>query len=152
MEFVEDKSTINTLAVMGFRWEGSADFRIEYLYNSYGLSKDERTAAVSSTVSQHPHGDRNLKRLMHSGMELIGMHYAYSSLRIPDFLNQENNLFFRYAMSLTDSSSTFQIADDLAIGDAWTLFAQLGLNIGDNTQEFSALEQFHGLLGFKWSF
>ncbi|WP_413289744.1 hypothetical protein [Bdellovibrio sp. HCB337] len=152
MVYVRNTEVWNTLLVTGFRWEGSFDFRIEYIYNSYGLDAFDMQAAFLSALPQHPRGDQNLKRLLGSGMELLGQNYAYVSLRIPDLFIQNNNLSFRYLKSLMDQSASLQTALDTAIGDAWTLFAELNISFGESTQELSALEKGSGLLGLKWNF
>jgi hypothetical protein len=151
MVYVRNDHTWNSLAAMGFRWEGSVDFRMEYIYNSYGLEKEDMLAAFQSAVPQHPRGDQNLKRILNSGRELMGQHYGYASLRVPDFIVQNNNVALRYIQSLMDQSSSVQLAWDTAIGDAWTLFAEASYSFGDNTQEFSALERASGQLGLKWN-
>lgn len=151
MVYVRNEKTWHSMAAMGFRWEGSVDFRMEYIYNSYGLEKEEMLAAFQSAVPQHPRGDVNLKRILGSGRELMGQHYGYASLRMPDLFIQNNNLSLRYIQSLMDQSSSAQVAWDTAIGDAWTLFAEANYSFGDNTQEFSALERASGQLGLKWN-
>lgn len=152
MVYVRNTEVWNSLLVTGVRWEGSVDLRLEYVYNSYGLDSFDMQAAFLSALPQHPRGDENLKRLLGSGMELLGQHYAYLSLRIPDLWVQNNNLSFRYVQSLMDQSSSLQTALDTAIGDAWTLWAELNVSFGDNTQELSALEKGSGMLGIKWNF
>ena len=92
-----------------------------------------------------------LKRILGSGMELLGEHYAYASLRIPDLWKQNNNVALRYVHSLMDQSGSVQLAWDLAIGDAWTLFAEADVSVGDKTQELSALEKASGEIGLKWN-
>jgi len=151
MVYTRNDENWNTLAVGGIRWEGRVDFRMEYIYNSYGMDKEHMIAAFQSALPQHPRGDENLKRLIGSGMELIGQHYAYASLRIPDLFIQNNNVALRYLQSLMDQSASVQLSWDIAIGDAWTLFAEANYAFGDNTQELSALEKASGQLGFKWN-
>ncbi|MBS1969345.1 MAG: hypothetical protein JSU04_03520 [Bdellovibrionales bacterium] len=151
MVYVRNTETWNTLAVGGIRWEGSVDFRLEYVYNSYGMTQEDMLAAFQSAVPQHPRGDENLKRILGSGRELLGQHYGYASLRMPDLFIQNNNVFLRYIQSLTDQSSTVQLAWDTAVGDAWTFFAEANYSFGDNTQELSALERASGQIGLKWN-
>lgn len=151
MVYVRNDHTWNTLAVGGVRWEGSVDFRLEYIYNSYGMEKSDLVAAFQSALPQHPRGDQNLKRLLGSGRELLGQHYGYASLRMPDLFVQNNNLALRYIQSLMDQSATVQLAWDIAVGDAWTFFAEANYSFGDNTQELSALEKASGQLGLKWN-
>jgi len=151
MYYVKKTGVWNTLLATGLRWEGRVDFRLEYVYNSYGLIKEDLQFAFLSALPQHPRSDQNLKKLLGSGMELFGQHYGYLSLRIPDLFVQNNNLSFRYVRSLMDQSASLQTSYDTAIGDAWTLFAEINVSIGDNTQELSALEKSSGALGFKWN-
>lgn len=152
MTYIRNTEVWNTLLATGARWEGSVDLRLEYIYNSYGLTKEDMQAAFLSALPNHPRGDRNLKELTGSGMNLLGQHYGYVSLRIPDLFIQNNNLAFRYLRSLMDQSASLQTAYDTAIGDAWTLFAEVNVSFGDSTQELSALEKASGALGLKWNF
>jgi hypothetical protein len=152
MVYVKNKHSWNTLLATGLRWEGPVDIRIEYIYNSFGLTKDLMMAAFQSAIPQHPRGDENLKKVMGSGREFLGQHYAYVSMRIPDLFVQNNNLAIRYLQSLMDQSASLQAAADTALGDAWTLFGEVSFGIGDNTQELSALEKVSGQLGAKWNF
>jgi hypothetical protein len=151
MYYVKKTGDWKSLVATGMRWEGSVDVRLEYVYNSYGLTKEDLQFAFLSALPLHPRANQNLKKLLGSGMELFGQHYGYLSLRIPDLFVQNNNLSFRYVRSLMDQSASLQTAYDTAIGDAWTLFAELSVSIGDNTQELSALEKSSGALGFKWN-
>lgn len=152
MVYVRNDHTWNTLSVAGIRWEqGRVDIRAEYVYNSYGLDQNNMQAAFLSALPQHPRGDENLKRLLGSGMELMGQHYGYLSFRFPDLFMQNNNVALRYVQSLMDQSATVQLAWDVALGDAWTLFAEANYSIGDSTQELSALEKASGQLGLKWN-
>lgn len=152
MVYVKNTEVWNTLLVTGLRWEDRLDFRIEYIYNSYGLTFEDMQAAFLSSIPLHPRGDENLKRLKGSGMELFGQHYAYLSLRIPDLFIQNNNLALRYLRSLMDQSASLQTAFDTALGDSWTFFAEVNISFGDSTQELSALEKGSGVLGLKWNF
>lgn len=153
MVYVRDSQAWETLMVSGLRWEeGDFDVRMEFIYNSYGLTLDEMQAAVSSVLPAHPRGDQNLKRLNASGMELPGQKYGYVSLRIPNVFIDNNNLSFRYLRSLTDQSATLQTAYDGPLGKAWTLFAELNISLGKTTEELSALEKGSGTLGVKWNF
>jgi hypothetical protein len=151
MVYVRNDHTWNSLTVGGLRWESSVDFRLEYIYNSYGMTKDDMLAAFQSALPQHPRGNENLQRILGSGRELLGQHYGYASLRMPDLFIQNNNVALRYIQSLMDQSSTAQIAWDIAIGDAWTFFAEANYSFGDSTQEFSALERASGQIGLKWN-
>ncbi|MGZ3795426.1 MAG: hypothetical protein ACXVB1_03630 [Pseudobdellovibrionaceae bacterium] len=152
MVYVKNTQDWDTLLVTGVRWEGDVDLRLEYIYNSYGLTKDLMLAAFQSAVPQHPRGDENMKRILSSGRELLGQHYAYLSLRFPDLFVKNNNLSLRYLRSLMDQSATAQAAFDTALGDAWTLYAEADYSLGDSTQELSALEKASGQLGLKWNF
>jgi len=151
MVYVRNDHTWNTLLATGLRWEGRVDFRMEYIYNSYGLRFEDMFAAFQSAVPQHPRGNTNLKRILNSGRELMGQHYGYASLRIPDLFVENNNVSFRYIQSLMDQSSSVQFAWDKALGEAWTVFAEANYSFGNNSQEFSALERAGGQLGLKWN-
>ncbi len=152
MVYVRNAQAWRSLLVTGVRWESRVDIRAEYIYNSYGLNKDQMLTAFQSAVPQHPRGDENLKKLMGSGMEILGQHYAYISFRVPDLFVQNNNLALRYLRSLMDQSATIQLAADTAVGSAWTLFEEANFSVGDSTQELSALEKASGQIGVKWNF
>lgn len=152
MAYLREEDSMNTLVVSGVRWESRLDIRLEYVFNSLGFNRDMMGAAFQSVVPQHPRGNQNLKRLLGAGLELYGQQYAYLSVRIPDFLIQNNNLALRYLQSMLDQSGSLQLAWDKAIGEAGTLFADVNLTLGGNSQELSALEKASGQLGLKWNF
>lgn len=151
LKYSKNDKDWNTLMVAGLRWEGRVDVRMEYIYNSYGLTKDMMFGALIATAPQNPRGALNLKRLAASGMELIGQDYGYFSLRVPDLFIQNNNLALRYLHSFMDQSGSVQLSWDIAIGDAWTLFADGSYSIGEKDQELSVLEKANGLIGLKWN-
>lgn len=151
MVYEKDLSSWNSLIITGVRFESRVDVRFEYIFNSFGLSQEDQVLAFSSALPQHPRGNQNLKRILRSGRELLGLHYAYASIRVPDFIRQSNSLSLRYFHSLMDHSGGLQLACDFAIGDAWTLFAELGASVGDANQELSAFERGSLSAGFKWN-
>lgn len=136
----------------GFRWEGRWDIRAEYLYNSAGYKTDEITSAINSTVSNNPYFLFNLNRLTRSGLEFIGQHYAYLSVRIPDLgKKKDGSAALRFLYSLQDESSVTQASFETALGDMLNFYLESSVNAGPDNAEFNLLEKASLFLGVRLS-
>ncbi len=136
----------------GFRWEGRWDVRAEYLYNSAGYKPDEITSGINSTVATNPYYLFNLNRLTRSGLEFIGQHYAYLSVRIPDLGKKKNgSAALRFLYSLQDKSSVTQASYETALGDMLNFYIETSVNAGQDNTEFNLLEKASLFLGVRLS-
>ncbi len=136
----------------GFRWQGRWDLRLEYLYNSAGLSKEEIPKAVDSTKSSNPFALFNLNRLARNGNEVIGKQYAYLSIRFPDLgKKRDANVYLRCFYSLQDESSAVQFDYDKVLNDMLNFYFEGTVNSGSKDAELNLLEKSSGFVGVRLS-
>jgi len=149
-------NNIETLSLLGIRLETENwDARMEYLYNSLGLNKDQQDLAVLSASPSNSFATENMRRLGASGREVLGRHYVYASLRIPQVRlgwgKKEKNLAFRYLHSLQDQSGSAQGAVDGPLTANWVWNVQLQLSRGPLDSELKNFENssiVFGVTGF----
>jgi hypothetical protein len=150
------------VATGGLRFEGRVDVRMEYVYNGWGLSKDEFNAvgdyfAALPPVSALPPSAIAAGRtlgasMMASGRDLQGRHYAYASLRVSDWPRDASSLTSRFLLSLEEASMIAQVAYDQGVGERWTLFLEPTLFLGGRGSRQSALLRYVVAGGLKAAF
>lgn len=148
-----------SLGVIGLRYEGSFDLRLEYIYNSIGYDRSELKNAIASASNfLSPRYPQNASRFFKPGLELIGRQYFYSSFRVTDPAWFQNFSFYlRYLYSLQDDSSQLQIEFEKSFFDAWTLYAGQNLNsfrsqTWTDISEFRLAQSNESFIGLKWSY
>jgi hypothetical protein len=149
----ESSKDISHLGLVGFRYEGDVDFRIEYLYNSLGYNKDEYDAAVSSAGNfMSPNYVRNIRRFLYSGLNLMTQHYIYASLRVTDPGHLKDlNLYLRTLNSIQTTSNMVQTEFDKAVGNAFVIFGSYSIFTGKEDSEFRLLDDWRAQLGLKYT-
>jgi hypothetical protein len=141
-----------TFADIGLRYEGSIDFRLEYIYQSYGYTLEEFQQAKQSSQTLSLQTADNIKRFYKTGLDLYGKEYLYLSLRVPD-LGKKNDMtiFFRNLNSLMDSSKSYQFSLEKNLLDSLVLNFDLTHNQGDKDSELTLLYESSVFAGLKWS-
>ncbi len=141
------------LGLFGFRYEGDVDFRIEYLYNSLGYSKDEfDNAVLSASNFFSTQYAQNATRFLNSGLNLMTQHYLYLSLRVMDPGSiKDVNFFLRGLASATDSSGLGQFEFDKSVGDAFVVYGSYTSFFGKENSEFKLLDDWRALVGLKYT-
>lgn len=150
----QDQQTWTHLAVTGLRYEGAADFRIEYIYNSAGYNSTKMKQALQSASNMlSPLYILNLKRYLKPGLEILGEQYLYTSLRINDPLKiKDFNLSGRYLHSIQDSSSQLQIEFEKSFFSSLSTFVNQTLSLGERNTEFRLTNDWQIIAGIKWSY
>lgn len=139
-------------SIFGYRYEGDWDWRLEYIYNSAGYTKDEIGRARKSVDLAQIFSLLNYSRLSGPGLDLLGKAYVYGSLRIDGIAwRNEGNLFFRHFQSLQDSSGITQVSFDQAMGDSLVSYFEVSKNSGKKDEEFLWAEEASLFLGFRLS-
>ncbi len=142
----------SSLGLLGFRYEAeNFDGRIEGIYNSNGLTKDEQSRALVSTSPQNAHSESNLDRLLHSGREFVGIYYSYWSLRFSNLGKRVRSSSLRYLHSHQDQSGVLQYSLDGAMGDQLEWYAQGEEACGSSNSELGGFERRSLTLGFKYT-
>jgi hypothetical protein len=147
-----EKKKWPVLSVTGFRWEGSADIRLEYVYNSAGFTSEElKSVFASVSVPLNPNYLQNLQRFEKPGLELLGQQYMYFSYRVTEpFDSKDLNFYLRDLYSLQDYSSQTQAEFDKAVSDHFVIFGNLTAASGHKDTEFELLNDWQTLIGMKW--
>lgn len=143
------------LSIAGLRFETSSmDLRLEYVYNEAGFTPTEFEQFLSSVKLLTPDIGRNTARFQKPGLEFLGRHYSYISLRLPNVFDVEDfSLAFRMLSSLQDYSSIFQFNLETALGDAWTFYTEALIPASNKDQtELNLFGQSTYMLGLRWNF
>lgn len=139
-----------TLALMGARWEGTLDLRLEYVYNSAGFTSSEYSQARTGFNSFS--ALTNIRRLARPGLEFLSQQYLYFSLRAPDLGKKKDlNLYTRYLHTLLDSSGVLQLDADKVWSDAVVIYGEILIFTGGKDTEFHFTNDYQVSAGFKYS-
>ena len=142
-----------TLAVVGFRFEGRADFRQEFIYNQSGYDKDQWKQVNRSVTELSPYLLQNLSAFSRPGLELRSRSYSCTSIRIPD-LGPRDTISFsaRVLASLVQDSGAVQLNYEQNLNDEMVLSAETTNFLGHKNTEFTLLKNHQYSLGLKYSF
>lgn len=142
---------ISSLGIIGVRWEGRVDARIEYFKNTEGLSNDEFRAAIDSVQNFSPYVVTNLSRFIKPGLEMLGQQYLYSSIRIPDLGSQKNvSLSFRFIESLQDQSAMIQVSSEKPLNDGTVGLIEGSCTLGGDNLELTLSDRTAIFAGLRW--
>ena len=153
MSLGDYKNKMSSLAVVGLRYEGDFDIRLEYIYNSLGYTLEQQELALVGIAQLSPYQLQNILRFQKNGLELFSQNYLYASFRKSNpFSWQDFNFYFRSLTSLTDSSGMEQIEMDKNIGDYVGLLGSFSLFRGQRDSEFRLINDWTASVGFKLMF
>lgn len=143
----------SSLVTLGFRQEFTAiDYRLEYIYNELGYSKDQMTQALQAGTLPSLNLLSNLQRLQRSGKELLGRQYLYSSLRVLEIARiRDLTGTLRYLLSLQDNSSNLQLSFDKPLNDSLIGLLEFSATSGADSLEFTLGNRFSFFTGIKWT-
>lgn len=149
----QNNHEISTLSVVGVRYEGDWDLRLEGIYNSLGYQEEDFNLALDSVSLPSLNQRQNVERFLKNGLEFRSKYYSYFSIRKSDFLNwSEFNLYLRSMTAFIDSSGVEQIEFEKTFGDHINLFLQSSFFRGAQNSEFRLTHQWQYALGFKLIF
>ncbi|MBY0453131.1 MAG: hypothetical protein K2P92_08855, partial [Bdellovibrionaceae bacterium] len=149
----ERKTKWDSLAVVGLRYEGDFDVRVEYIYNQAGFSDQQYQVALAS-VKQivNPNYVQNLTRFKNIGLELLLKEYIYFSYRVAEPFNwNQFNFYLRQLSSVRGRSSQTQAEFDKSVGDSIGLFGGVTVAGGEPESELRLLNDWGFFAGFKWN-
>lgn len=149
----ERKTKWDSLAVVGLRYEGDFDVRVEYIYNQAGFSDQQYQVALAS-VKQivNPNYVQNLTRFKNIGLELLLKEYIYFSYRVAEPFNwNQFNFYVRQLSSVRGRSSQTQAEFDKSVGDSIGLFGGVTVADGEPESELRLLNDWGFFAGFKWN-
>ena len=152
-KLVEKDKDLHPMMLFGARYEGSFDLRIEYIYNSLGLNQSELKTAISSIGPTNLFALFNSAILNHSGRELLGEQYLYTSFRIPNLGDREDlSLYLRHFYSFQDQSNTLAFLAEKELFSSLVGYLEIEKSFGSKSDELSLLASFTGKAGVKWSY
>lgn len=152
MVFQDTTGSFQTFGTLGYRFEGRTDSRIEYIHNTAGLKADEMKNAISSATALSFNLAKNISHFFAPGLELLGQHYLYLSLRVPDLGSSNDiNLSLRDLISLQDSSQVLQFDIDKGLTDSTVMYAEATYAAGSEKAELTISNIYSFSLGFKWT-
>jgi hypothetical protein len=149
----DQQSKIRPLVSIGTRLEESYDLRFEYIYNSLGFNGDQLKDVLASTRATNPYALYNLLILSKNGRELLGRHYFYTSLRLPNMgANESITYYVRHFYSLQDHSFTIQLNAEKNLTDSLVGYLETDTAVGKQDSELRFQNDFVGHVGVKWSY
>ncbi len=139
---------------VGLRIEDEYDYRIEYIYNQYGLNRNELKIARSDLMSpQNPLRAYNTAILGNRGSEFIGQSYLYHSYRISNKgFKDKMNFYIRHTFSLQDYTSNVQWSTEYPYSDQAVLFSELQTFLGPRFSEFNGTGRIQWTIGSIYNF
>lgn len=147
----DSRGQYQVLGDLGVRYEGDVDFRLEWIHNSAGFSKDDfgRARVGVSTIS--PFLANNISRFFASGRELLTKNYQYLSLRKNMSGSADQILSLRVLRSEIDSTVVSAWAYERSLADAWTLLVEMNIWFGNPDGELTSGQKWKLLSGCKWT-
>ena len=151
IEAQEKLSQMYLLAVTGFRFEDNFDFRIEYIYNQAGFDSKNLEKAISAATTLTLNFAPNVRRFQKSGLEFLGKHYLYTSLRVPD-LGSKNDVqtSLRYFHSLQDNSAIVGGNLETPLSDSTVGYLDFSYALGSENKEFTLTDRSSVGAGARW--
>lgn len=150
------ESRIRTFLASGARYafENGNDWRVEYLFQEAGWTKDERARVQGALTSADPVQyillATRARAALQPGLDFPGRSYLFSSVRFPNVLSVRDwNLYFRFLRSLQDSSSSAYGSSEHAIGDSGTLVGSLGAGFAADGEELQGAVDFAATLAYR---
>jgi hypothetical protein len=149
----KDSKSINLFLDVGLRYESRLDYRLEYIFNQYGLSSSEVKNISSALIMNNPFALYNARILAKRGSEFIGSRYIYQSLRLPDIgPRNKGTAYLRHTLSLQDHTSNVLLSFDYELGNRWIWYLESQTFVGPSRSEFSSEGRLVINIGPKYSF
>jgi hypothetical protein len=141
-----------TTAVGGIRYQGDFDYRLEFLYNQAGWSREEYLNAYSSLLTLQPTLLQNTDRFRRSGLELKTQQYLYASVRMPDLGEGKSTaIFLRDLFSFADQGQAIEFLVERNLNDSVVGYFEIDGLTGTADTESAAIFNYQILLGAKWT-
>ena len=123
---------------------------LEYVANTAGYDRDELRLAYQSVTVASPQLIANLSALSNPGLEVLGRHYLYATLRWPSAISRwEANLGGGYLLSLTDQSGRANVYIEASLASWLVVFANGIIAHGAPSAELAALSFGSVLVGLR---
>ena len=139
-----DNSSLYNFWVGGARYDfvGGSILRLEYIRHDAGYTTKERELLNRSFDSRDPNQRQlsplNLSRFMHSGLELPGQEYWFSSLHSPEVFGiTDLTLYMRVLYAVADATASTYGSLEYQVGKSGTLSGSVLTTSGDKNGELS---------------
>ncbi|HEY8269995.1 MAG TPA: hypothetical protein VIG33_03850 [Pseudobdellovibrionaceae bacterium] len=153
-----DDSTAFQVSLVGHRFTfvNGIEWRIEYLHNDFGPSKEQRQRTYR-LIHATPLATQYLSILNDSVSPLPGQEFIYNSFRWdnPPFLEavfSNSHIYLRNIFSLTDPSQLFNFAIETSLTDQLSHSIAFIATSGDNESELSSYMHSYASYFLKFSF
>lgn len=149
-------STINTLSVLGLRYESEDawDGRIEWVHSDFGYSSSDQESIRLMLDPKDPRNlpryEQNLARANLPGLDFPGRDFGLFTLVKRDSLGVADLLLYgRVLWSLTDGSTRIYGQGEWPLGDQLVAFGAVGIGLSGGEKELTGAVASAGLLGLK---
>lgn len=137
------QQSFNTYSVLGFRYEGRADTRVEWISYELGYSESEWKQVYQGVTQLSPYLVENLKKFQAPGMEFLTKNWISISIRIPDMGPKSKWQWTNRALiSMGDSiyratllQTDLEMPTKLFNQESWTFYLEGRYVIGDSNTE-----------------
>lgn len=147
-----ESSSPRSLILIGIRWEGDLDLRLENLHQSNGYSKEEYNNSLGLLSLPLASQASSFARFTNSGLEFWGRNLGLLSIRKNSIAGwADTHLAYRHLRSLMDDSRNHQLNLEFPIGIRGQGVILLQIAEGGSLQELSSLSNSGGEFFMKWA-
>lgn len=138
-----EQQSFNTYSVLGFRYEGRVDARIEWIDYELGYSESEWRQVYQGVTQFSPYLVENLKKFQAPGMEFLTKNWISLSVRTPDIGPKSKWQWTNRALiSMGDSiyrttllQTDLEMPTKLFGQESWTFYLEGRFVVGDANTE-----------------
>ncbi len=153
-----EQKGIRSFSVLGLRWEGRADARLEWINYELGYSESEWNDLLSSVTQVSPAVLANAQKFKRLGLELLTKNWISVSLRIPDLgpwsdWQWSNRLLYSMGDKINGSmrAGLFQTDLEAPIFQSWTVFFEGQSYFGKDNTELMLGNRYSLYAGARWA-
>lgn len=151
-------STLDTYSVLGVRWEGRVDARLEWIHYDLGYSESEWERLKTALTQLSPYLLENLRRFSRPGLEFLTQNFWSASVRFPDLgPSSDWQWTGRVLVATGDAagremrSGLLQSSLEIPVLEAGTLYGEVLLNSGTKDTELFLTTETAGYVGARWA-
>lgn len=151
-------SKVDTYSVLGLRWEGRIDARLEWIHYDLGYTEGEWERLKTALTQLSPYLLENLRRFSRPGLEFLTQNFWSASVRFPDLGPSSDWQWINRLLVATGDgagsavrSGLFQSTIEIPFFDAGTLYGEALINSGTKDTELLLTTEAAYYVGARWA-